>query len=119
MALRTDDELAAWALKEAARRESPLQNIIEEVLAGSRHSNRVIEKAVKRAQGQSRIPKDALESRHGRRLSGEQSAAPPLVAQAASVITRSREDEKGLTAYRRWKGERKLSFRSAHDTYLR
>ncbi len=63
-----------------------------------------MENAIKNAQGQFRVIKDALESRIKEKLSGEHPAVPWMVMHAASVISRGRKDEEGFSAYRRWKG---------------
>ncbi len=46
--------------------------------------------------------KDALESRHGRRVDGERQVV--LVIHAAPVVSRCRKDDEGFSACRRWKG---------------
>ena len=77
---------------------------MEEALVGDHRANGLVENAVKNVQGQFRVLKDALESRHGRRLEGGHQAVPWLMMHAASVINRGRKDEEGFSAYRRWKG---------------
>ena len=101
---RSDNEPAILALKDAVRKECDAEIILEEAPVGDHRANGLVENAVKNVQGQFRVLKDALESRHGRRLEGGHQAAPWLVMHAASVINRGRKDEEGFSAYRRWKG---------------
>ena len=44
---------------------------MEEVPVGDHQANGLAENAIKNVQGQFRVIKDALESRHGRRIDGE------------------------------------------------
>ena len=80
-----------------------MEIILEEAPVGDHRANGPVENAVKNVHGKFRVLKDALESRHGRRLEGGHQAAPWLVMHAASVINRGRKDEEGFSAYRRWK----------------
>ena len=48
--------------------------------------------------------KDALESRDARRVDSEHPVVPWMVIHAASVVNRSRKDDEGFSAYRRWRG---------------
>ena len=77
---------------------------MEEVPVADHQANGLVENAVKNVQGQFRVIKDALESRHGRRVDGEHPVVPWMVMHAASVVNRSRKDDEGFSAYRRWKG---------------
>ncbi len=77
---------------------------LEESPVNDHQASGLAENAVKNAQGQFNALKDALESREGRRIGGEQPIAPWLVMHAASVMNRGRNDHEGFTAYRRWKG---------------
>ncbi len=54
-------------------------------------------------QGQFRVLTDALESRMGKRVTGEHPVVPWFVMHAASVISRGRKDHAGFTAFMRWK----------------
>ncbi len=78
------------ALKEAVRRESGIEIVLEEIPANGHQANRLIENTSKTAQGQLRVLKDALESSIGRRITGEQPIVPWLVMHAASAINRGR-----------------------------
>ena len=100
---RSDNEPAILALKDAVRKESDVEIILEEAPVGDHRANGLVENALKHVQGQFRVLKDALESRHGRRLEGGHQAVPWLVMHAASVISRGRKYEQGFSAYRRWK----------------
>ncbi len=76
------------------------------MLVGDHQASGLAENAVKNAQGQFRVIKDALKSRHGRRVDGEHQVAPWMVPRAALVVNRGRKDEEGFSGHRRWKRER-------------
>ena len=69
------------ALKEAVRRDTRMEIVMEEAPVGDHQANGAAEIAVKNAQGQFRAIKDALESRHKRRIDGEHPVAPWMVMQ--------------------------------------
>ncbi len=102
--MKSDKEPAILALKEAVRREreSDVEIVMEEVPVGDHQAHGLAENAVRNVQGQFRVIKDALESRHGTRVDGEHPVVPWMVMHAAWVVNRSRKDDEG--AYRRWKG---------------
>ena len=102
--MKSDNEPAILALKEAVRRESDVEIVMEEVPVADHQANGLVENAVKNVQGQFRVIKDALESRRGRRVDGEHPVIPWMVMHAASVVNRSRKDDEGFSAYRKWKG---------------
>ena len=58
--MRSDNEPAISALKEAVRRETDVEI---EVPVGDHQANGLFENAIKNAQGQFRMIQDALESR--------------------------------------------------------
>ncbi len=60
--------------------------------------------AVKNAQGQLRVLKNALENRINKREDGDHQSAPWMVMHAATVINKGRRDDEGFMPYRRWKG---------------
>ena len=62
--------------------------VMEEALVGDHQANGVAEKAVKNAQGQFRVLKDALESRINRRVEGGHRSVPWMVTHAATVMNR-------------------------------
>ncbi len=68
--VRSDNEPAILALKEAVRGESDVEIVLEDTPVGDHRASGLAENAVKKAQGQFRVIKDALESRHGRRAEG-------------------------------------------------
>ena len=100
--MKSDNEPAIPALKEAVRRESDVEIVMEEVPVADHQAKGLVENAVKNVQGQFRVIKDALESRDGRRVDGEHPVVPWMVMHAASVVNRSRKDDEGFSAYRRW-----------------
>ncbi len=87
---RSDNEPVILVLREAVRRQSDVEIVLEQVPVGDHQANGLVENAVKNVQGQFRVIKDALESRGGRRIDGEHPAVPWMVMQAASVINRGR-----------------------------
>ncbi len=102
--LKSDNEPAILALKEAVIRETDVEIVTEEVPVADHPANGLVEYAIKNVQGQLRVIKDALESRQGRRIDGEHPVVPWMVMHATSVVNRSRKDNEGFSAYRRWKG---------------
>ena len=66
--MRSDNEPAILALKEAVRRESDVEIALEQVPVVHHQANGLVEIAIKNVQGQFRVIKDALESRCGRRI---------------------------------------------------
>ncbi len=60
--MRSDSEPAILALKQAVRRESDVEIVLEDVPVGGYQANGWVENAVKHAQRQIRVIKDALES---------------------------------------------------------
>ncbi len=60
---------------------------MEQFPVGDHQANGLVGNAVKNVQGQFRVIKDALKSRHGRRVEGEHPAAPMM------VITRGISDQ--------------------------
>ncbi len=91
--MRSDNELALLALKEAVRRESDVAIALEAVPVRDHQANGLVENALKNAQGHLRMIKDALESRNKRGAGGEHPAVPWMVMHAASVINRGRQYE--------------------------
>ncbi len=72
--LRGDSEPAILALRDAIRKESYVEIVLEEVASGEHQAHDMVE-SVKNLEGQLRFIKDALESRRERRLDGEHQAA--------------------------------------------
>ncbi len=97
--MRSDNEPAMLALKEAVRKETDLEIVMEECPVGDHQANGLVGNAVKNVQGQFRSLKDALESRLKVRSEEEHPAVPWLVMHAASVMNRRRRDEEGFTPY--------------------
>ncbi len=78
-----------------------METALEEAPAGDDQVDGFAENAVKNAQGQCRVMKDALGSRHRRRAEGEHQIAPWTVTHAASVINRGGKDEEIFAVRRR------------------
>ena len=58
--MRSDNEPAILALKEAVRRESDVEIVLEEVPVGDHQANGLVGNAIENVQGQFRVTKDAL-----------------------------------------------------------
>ncbi len=91
-------------LKDAVRRDTDVEIVLEAVPVVGHKASGLVENAAKNVQGQFRVIKDALESRHKRRIDGERPVVPCMLTHGASVINRGRKDEGGFSAYRRWEG---------------
>ncbi len=65
--LRSDNEPAIWALKEAVKREREIYIYVgialEQAPVGDHEANGLVESAIKNVQGEFRVIKDAWESR--------------------------------------------------------
>ncbi len=63
---------------------------MEDAPVGDHQTNGMAESAVKSAQGQFRVVKNALESRINKRVEGYHQAVPWMVMHAATVINNGR-----------------------------
>ncbi len=82
-----------------------MEILLEEVPVGDHHARGLAEYAVKSAQGQFRVIKDALESRFGRRVDGERQVAPWMATHTASVVSRGRKTKRDSVPAGGGKGE--------------
>ncbi len=73
------------------RRENDVEIVMEEMPVGDHQAHGLEENAVKNIQGQFRVIKDALESRHGGRVDGEH----PVVPWRAGSGARSSTEKQG------------------------
>ena len=78
----------------------------EESPVGEHQSNGVIENAIGRVQGQIRTVRDALESRIGERVKGNDGVFTWLVRNAAASMNRYQVGSDGRTAHERLRGRR-------------
>ena len=83
--IKSDQEASIVALKGAVKRELELEVSFEESPVGEHQSNGVIENAIGRVQGQIRTVRDALESRIGERVKGNDGVFTWLVRNAAAL----------------------------------
>ncbi len=95
--LKSDNEPAILALKEAERREASAEIVVEDSAVGDHQADGVAENAVKNVQGQVR----ALESRINKRVEGDHQAVPWRVMHVATVISKGRKDDEGFRPHRR------------------
>ncbi len=98
--MKSDNEPAILAFKEAVRRETDVEIVTEEVPVADHQAKGLVENV----QGKFRVINYALEGRQGRRKDGEQPVVPWMVMRAAQVVNRSRKDDEGFSSNRRWKG---------------
>ena len=120
--LKSDNEPAILALKEAIQAESSQKIeltgrvkqegeknkciVPEESAAYDSRSNGRIESNIKWVQGQIRTLKSSLESRIGFKLAQEHNCLPWLVRHAGWIKNRLTVKSDGRTAYERWKGKK-------------
>jgi hypothetical protein len=104
--LKSDQEPSIMALKAAVKRELESEVSFEESPVGEHQSNGAVENAVKRVQGQVRTMRDALESRIGERIKGEDNVFTWMVRHAAASMNRYQVGEDGKTAHERMRGRR-------------
>ena len=97
--LKSDDEPAIVALKEAARSERPERTVMEESPVHDSASNGAIENTIQQVQGQVRTMKDNLEARIGARIPEDSPIVPWLVMHAAQTINRYHINADGCSNY--------------------
>ena len=88
LVLKSDDEPAIVALKEAARSERPERVVMEESPVHDSAWNGAVENTIQQVQGQFRTMKDSLESRIDARIPEDSPIVPWLVMHAAQTINR-------------------------------
>ena len=103
--LKSDQEPAVLALKEAVKNELGIEVIDEESPEYDSQANGEVERAIQMVQGQFRAMKDSLETRYEVRFDGDHQCIPWLVSHASDSITRYHVYEDGSTGYRNWKGK--------------
>ena len=99
--IKSDQEASIVALKGAVKREIELEVSFEESPVGEHQSNGAIENAIKRIQGQIRTVRDALESRIGERIRGDDNVFTWLVRNAAASMNRYQIGSDGRTSHER------------------
>ena len=104
--LKSDNEIAIIALKQAVKRERDQDIILEESPEYDSMGNGEVERSIQEVQGQIRTIKLNLEANYNTKIKEDHPAIPWLVAHAGSIITRYKIGEDGKTAYQRWKGRR-------------
>ena len=77
--LKSDQEPAMLALKDAVRSENRIDIVMEESPEYESKSNGEVERAIQTVQGQLRAMKDRLESRYNQRIGGEHPCVPSMV----------------------------------------
>ena len=87
--LKSDGEPAIVALKQRVKQERSERIVLEESPVKDSQANGGIENAIRQTQGQIRAIKDCLESRLGRKITGDEVIFPWLVSHAAATINLS------------------------------
>ena len=77
----------------------------EESPGGEHQANGEIEAVIKQVQERFRTIRDAVESRIGEWLKGNEPILPWMMRHAATVMNRRNIGADGFTPYRRWKGK--------------
>ena len=104
--MKSDNEPALVALKQAVKAERPEEIIMEESPVGESASNGEVENAIKLVEGMFRSIKSSLEERIGRKLPREHMCVPWLIRHAAETIDRYAIGSDGKTNYQRRKGNK-------------
>ena len=104
--MKSDNEPAIVALKQAVKAERPEEIIMEESPVGESASNGEVENAIKQVEGQFRTFKSCLEEKLGRKLVREHMCVPWLIRHAAETIDRYAVGVDGKTNYQRRKGKK-------------
>ncbi len=91
---------------EVARREASVEIAMEEATVGDHQASGASGSAVKSAQGQFRVLKDALESGISYRVESGRRAAPWMAMHAATVINKGRKDDEAFTVHKKMERER-------------
>ena len=104
--LKSDNEPAIIALKDAIKQERSEEIIKEESPVGESASNGEIENAIKQVEGQLRTIKSSLEQRYGEKLAPTHMSVPWLVRHSAELIDRYSIGHDGRTNYQRRKGKK-------------
>ena len=99
--LKSDDEKAIIAFKEAVKRERDQDIILEKSPDYDHQANGEVGKQIQEIQGQIRTVKLNLEANYKTDIKEDHPSIPWLVAHAGSVITRYKIGEDGKTAYQR------------------
>jgi len=104
--IKTDQEPAIMALKEAVVRETHMEVVKEESPIGESSSNGEIENAVKRVQAQVRTLKSHLQTESRGFLDRQHHITPWMIRHAANCISRHAVGEDGKTARQRLRGRK-------------
>ena len=102
--LKSDQEPAILALKDAVMAHSEFNVSGEESAVGDHSGNGAIEQAVQRVQGQTRVLKEALPARYDFKVDPAHVCLPWLIRHAAAVITRFQVGQDGRTGFQRLRG---------------
>ena len=104
--MKSDNEVAIIALKQAVKRERDQDIILEESPEYDSMGNGEVERQTQEVQGQIRAIKLNLEAHYEDKIKDDHPVIPWLVAHSASTITRYKIGEDGKTAYQLWKGRK-------------
>ena len=99
--LKSDNEPAIRALKEAVKTERNEELIMVESPVGESASNGEVENAIRQVEGQTRTIKSSLEERLGEKLLANNNCVPWLIRHSAELIDRYSVGGDGRTNYQR------------------
>ena len=104
--MKSDDEPAIKALKEAVKGATKVEVILEEAKTGDHQANGAVEQAVNETKKQVRAMKSWLEEKLGVVIDDRHAILTWLARHANFLITRYRIGQDGKTGYERLKGKR-------------
>ena len=104
--MKSDQELAIRALKEAVMGFGPIEIFPEESPTYEHQANGAVENANKRIAEQVRTMKIALENRYGVKIGSNHPILPWLVRYAANILSWYKIGQDGKTCYEKLKGRK-------------
>ena len=104
MILKSDNENAIVALKQAVKNERPEDIVLEESPTYDSRGNGEIERAIQLTQDQIKTVKDDAETEYGVKIRADHQCMPWLIAHSGNTIDRYHVNKDGKTSYERWKG---------------
>jgi len=102
--LKSDNEPAIMALKQAVKDMSTVEIINEESPVGDSKANGDIENAIQRMEGQFRTLKLALDASYNTRIEGNHAIIPWIIMHSCCLLSWYQVGSDGKTPFQRWKG---------------
>ena len=104
--LKSDGEMAIFALQEAVKSSRQSDTILEHSPTGVSQSNGAAENAEREAEGMIRTWKTSVEEKPKAEMDNKHILPPWLVMHAGAIVTRNKTVHDGKTAYQRIKNKR-------------